>query len=218
VRYVLVHGAFRGGWAWDRVRPALEAAGHEVLTPTLSLEPVPSLDSWAREIAYILDRPAADGRDTVLVGHSQGGVVVLAASALSPARVSRLVLLDSPVPRPGETAADVLPDAVRASYGDPPRDSWLPPTPTGDPWVDDRLVPAPAAPAYEPVDPDGVAASLPTIYVFCSGTETAYPSSYSRRRFEEEGRDFRWLDADHDAPLRQPERVSELLLQLAVGD
>ncbi len=34
--YVLVHGAWHGGWCWNRVAPLLRAAGHEVFTPTLT--------------------------------------------------------------------------------------------------------------------------------------------------------------------------------------
>src|SRR3979490_624380 len=34
--YVLVHGAWHGGWCWKKVVPALRAAGHEVYAPTLT--------------------------------------------------------------------------------------------------------------------------------------------------------------------------------------
>ena len=37
--FVLVHGAFRGGWSWDRVAPLLRAEGHAVHAPTLSAAP-----------------------------------------------------------------------------------------------------------------------------------------------------------------------------------
>src|SRR4051812_44010913 len=50
---ILVHGAWHGGWCWDRVSHHLEAAGVRVLTPTLTglgerahlNQPVPSLDT-----------------------------------------------------------------------------------------------------------------------------------------------------------------------------
>ena len=32
--FVLVHGAWHGGWCWQRVRRSLQSAGHEVFTPT----------------------------------------------------------------------------------------------------------------------------------------------------------------------------------------
>jgi hypothetical protein len=36
LNFVLVHGAWHGGWCWDRVRPLLKAANARVFTPTLS--------------------------------------------------------------------------------------------------------------------------------------------------------------------------------------
>ncbi len=213
-RFVLVHGAFRGGWAWDRVHPFLIGAGHSVDAPTLTLAEPASLERWAGQVAQVLRGGAGDA---ILVGHSQGGVVALAAAALNPDRVARLVLLDAPVPEPGQCAADVLPADVRAAYGDPPRDSWLPPTPTGDPWVDAQLVAAPAAPAFDPVDPQGLAKTVETTYVFCARTPPAYPAVYSRAEFDRSQRDYRTLDADHDAPLLQPAAVATLLMELAAS-
>jgi pimeloyl-ACP methyl ester carboxylesterase len=213
-RFVLVHGAFRGGWAWDRVQPFLVGAGHSVEAPTLTQSEPASLGRWARQVADVLREGTADA---LLVGHSQGGVVALAAAALEPDRVARLVLLDAPVPEPGQSAAEVLPADVRAAYGDPPPDAWLPPTPTGDPWVDAQLVPAPAAPAFEPVDPEGRAKSVETTYVFCARTPAAYPAVYSRAAFDRTQRGYRILEADHDAPLLQPAAVATLLMDLAAS-
>src|SRR5436853_6758183 len=34
--FVLVHGAWHGGWCWRRVADLLEAKGHKVYTPTLT--------------------------------------------------------------------------------------------------------------------------------------------------------------------------------------
>jgi pimeloyl-ACP methyl ester carboxylesterase len=33
--YVLIHGAWHGGWCWEKVKSLLEQAGHRVLTPDL---------------------------------------------------------------------------------------------------------------------------------------------------------------------------------------
>jgi hypothetical protein len=35
ITYVLVHGAWHGGWCWKKVTPLLRASGHDVFTPTL---------------------------------------------------------------------------------------------------------------------------------------------------------------------------------------
>ncbi len=75
--FVLLHGAFRGGWAWDRVRPLLEAEGHRVFTPNLTA-PDATLGSYIQQIVDLFD---AEGiTDAVLAGHSQGGFIVTRSS------------------------------------------------------------------------------------------------------------------------------------------
>ena len=65
--FSLVHGAWGGGWCWDRVRPELEAHGHVVHTPDLPCE-----DVTAGVEEYAAAVPAAD----VVVGWSLGGVTI----------------------------------------------------------------------------------------------------------------------------------------------
>ncbi|MCW2620092.1 MAG: putative hydrolase or acyltransferase of alpha/beta superfamily, partial [Modestobacter sp.] len=56
--FVLVHGAWHGGWCWDRVVPLLRAAGHEVHAPTLTglserahlLSPQVGLDTHTEDV------------------------------------------------------------------------------------------------------------------------------------------------------------------------
>ena len=208
---MLVHGAFRGGWSWDRVRPLLEAAGHDVRTPTLSADPK-GLATWVDEVAA-----QVPGVGTVLVGHSQGGVVVREVALRE--EVRHVVYLDAAVPDPGERAvdlADVVPDLL------PPRGTVVPARPQtpGDDldaatarWLNDRLVPTPFAPSLDRAS-DAVP-TVPTTYAFCAGTPAAYPSGTTRRRLDERGTSYVVLDAGHDAPLTRPHLVAELLLAAA---
>ncbi|OIQ68421.1 putative phospholipid ABC transporter permease protein MlaE [mine drainage metagenome] len=79
--YVLLHGAYQGGWIWNRVTPHLRAAGHTVFTPTLdgcaerrhALRPGIDTESQAAEIVEMLF--FEDLHDIVLVGTSCGGMV-----------------------------------------------------------------------------------------------------------------------------------------------
>jgi hypothetical protein len=34
---VLAYGAWSAAWAWERVRPLMEAAGHDVFAPTYTV-------------------------------------------------------------------------------------------------------------------------------------------------------------------------------------
>ncbi len=80
--FVIVHGAWSGPHAWRWVRPLLRAAGHEVVTPSLTglgerahlATPMTDLDTHVTDVAAVLH--FEDLWDVVLVGHSYGGMVI----------------------------------------------------------------------------------------------------------------------------------------------
>ncbi len=222
--FVLVHGAFRGGWAWQRVRPHLVAAGYDVHAPSLLgagersayVGQVRGLDSWVDDLAALV--VAEDLRDVVLVGHSQGGLVTTALAARVPERLRCVVHLDAAVPRPGERAIDLL----GAPAVDPARDLVVPPRPlvAGDDldertaaWMNARLCGTPVAPSLDPVP--AVPAEVPQVFAFCAGTPEGYPSRVTRDRREAAGERDVLLDCGHDAPMTAPALVAELLLAAA---
>src|SRR5690606_41589705 len=78
-RYVMVAGAWLGGWAWDEVAAELRARGHEVGAPTLSglagRGDVPAdQETHVRDVVAEVDR--LEPGEVVLVGHSYAGVPV----------------------------------------------------------------------------------------------------------------------------------------------
>ncbi len=225
--FVLVHGAFRGGWAWQRVRPLLVAAGHDVHAPSLLgcgelssyADRVTGLDTWVDQVAGLLEHE--DLTDVVLVGHSQGGVIATAVAAAAPKRIGLLAYVDGTVPLPGQRAVDVGPGAPADL---PPRHTLIPPRPlepAGDldaetaAWASARLTPTPLAPSLDPMPApmDGHAAEVPSRYAFCSGTPEGYPSGTTRARLDAEGTPYDVIDAGHDAPLTAPEAVAAWLME-----
>ena len=116
--FVLVHGAFRGGWSWGPVRERLQALGHDVRTPSLTgmgdrahLRPLLSgvlhLQVWVDDVASLIRD--ADLREVALVGHSQAGLVIGPAARAARDRVASIAYLDAPAPRPGERGVDIGP-------------------------------------------------------------------------------------------------------------
>ncbi|MGH1564957.1 alpha/beta fold hydrolase [Mumia sp. DW29H23] len=222
--FLLVHGAFRGGWSWRRVRPYLVAAGHDVYAPSLTgageraAGAVAGLETWVDELVALVE--AEDLDDLVLVGHSQGGVVVRALEARIPARVRHVVYLDGAVPDPGERAVDLTP---AAGVTLPPRETSIParaPVAGGDldeataAWMAARLTPTPFAPSLDALDvPDEHAG--PVSYVFCSGTPDGYPSGTTRARLDARGTAYEVIEAGHDAPLTAPRVVADVLMRAA---
>src|SRR6202140_2855673 len=113
--FVLVHGAWFGGWCWQKVIPLLEAAGHEVYAPThtglveraAELSPEVGLDTHIQDIVGLLEEKNLHA--VILVGHSYGGMVITGVVDEVPERIAHLVYLDTFVPRDGESMADVSP-------------------------------------------------------------------------------------------------------------
>jgi pimeloyl-ACP methyl ester carboxylesterase len=77
--FVLVHGAWHGGWCWRRVADALRAAGNVVFTPTLTglgerahlLQPGLTIEDFATDVANVIE--AEELQRVILVGHSFAG-------------------------------------------------------------------------------------------------------------------------------------------------
>jgi pimeloyl-ACP methyl ester carboxylesterase len=95
--FVLVHGAWHGGWCWYKLVTRLEARGHRVLAPDLpghgvdrSLARAATYSDYVSRITDILD---AESDPVVLVGHSMGGAIVTGAAEALPEKVQQLVYL-----------------------------------------------------------------------------------------------------------------------------
>ena len=99
--FVLVPGAWIGGWAWQVVAQHLRQAGHDVYPVTLTGlgERVHLARAEVDLETHILDvlnlMQYEELRDVVLVGHSYGGVVVTGVADRAPERLSHLVYVDT---------------------------------------------------------------------------------------------------------------------------
>ncbi len=111
--YVLISGAWHGGWAWRPVAQQLRAAGPAVLTPTLpglgdGDDPTGhSLDDVADFLVDLVE--ARDLRDVTLVGHSWGGYPMTATANRLGARLRRVVYWSAFVPAAGASLLDECP-------------------------------------------------------------------------------------------------------------
>lgn len=106
--YVLVHGAWHGGWCWDRVAPTLRGAGHRAITPTHTglgdrahlLTRDVGLETFLQDIIATIEMEELT--DVILVGHSFGGTIITGVADRIPERISRLVYLDAVIPESGK--------------------------------------------------------------------------------------------------------------------
>jgi pimeloyl-ACP methyl ester carboxylesterase len=221
--FVLVHGAWHGGWCWRDVATELRAAGHDVHVPTLSgcgerasLAPHTDLSLHVEELAGHLY--FHDLREVVLVGHSYGGLPVSGAAARFGGRIARLVYLDAFVAGDGQALFDVLRPERRKAYEESARDGLVPPPPVEAfgvveqrEWVADRLTPQPLKTFTEPL----ALASEPPVartYIRCTqGPMTASFSGFAVRLRDTAGWDVVDFESGHDAMITHPLDLAALL-------
>jgi pimeloyl-ACP methyl ester carboxylesterase len=117
--YVLVGGAWLGGWCWKPIARRLRDNGHDVYPVTLTglgervhlASPRIDLDTHITDVANLI--AFEDLHDVVLLGHSYAGLVVTGVADRLPERISRLVYLDAgPLPA-GLALIDTFPAEVR---------------------------------------------------------------------------------------------------------
>ncbi|MBV9293542.1 MAG: alpha/beta fold hydrolase, partial [Frankiales bacterium] len=93
-RYVLVHGAWHGSWAWERLSPLLVDAGHDAVAVDLPIgDPSATFDTYADVIVDAI----GDHDDVVLVAHSLAGISSTIAALRRP--VTALVYVCGVLPK-----------------------------------------------------------------------------------------------------------------------
>ena len=116
--FVLVHGAWHGGWCWRLVADLLRDDGHLVFTPTLTgfgervhlTRPDLTLEDFATDLVNVIK--AEELSEIILVGHSFGGNAVSVVADRVPELLKHLVYLDTLLLKNGESMFSQLDPAV----------------------------------------------------------------------------------------------------------
>ena len=239
--FVLVHGAWAGGWVWRKIVPLLRAAGHDVHATTATGQgdrvhlagPAVDLDTHVTDVVNVLE--FEDLTEVTLVGWSYGGMIISGVAEQVPERLAGLVYLDALVPVDGQDSYDAeLPsEEVRAAdraaaeaAGMPgfllvdPYAEWLGSL-TSDPsdreWLLAKLVPQPLATYTQPIQlGNPAAAAVPHTFVFCTEGKDAGDAfrSIANRLRSAPGWRYKELSNNHLAPINAPQTTAEVLLSL----
>ena len=240
--FVLIHGAWHGGWSWWKTAPLLWEAGHRVLAPSLTglgerqhlagLMPpaVINLDLHVRDVVSLLH--AEDLEEVVLVGHAYAGMVITGAAELAPERIASLVYVNGVAPSDGEAMVDQLeavrgPDFVSRIRGFIAESAPFMPAPTSAEEIALRWS------ITEPSDQDFMLPRLspqPTL-TFSQPVRTGNPDAVSVRRefilcsesgFEPvaqrasaSGWGVHHIDTGHDPMVTTPRELAAILLSIA---
>lgn len=230
--YVLIHGAFFGGWCWNDVAAGLRAIGHAVYTPTLTglgershlMAARPTLETFIQDVAQVLR--FQDLENVILVGHSFGGSIVSALADRMPQTLRHLVYLDAQLLLSGQSPASVAPSesmeryrrrAIETSNGPiiPPYDpkAFGVADPDVAAWARGKLTPHPFQTYFDALElKSRVGNAVPATYVAC--TSPAYPNVASSHDLAKqmEGWTYLELATGHSPMLSMP---AELIAMLA---
>jgi pimeloyl-ACP methyl ester carboxylesterase len=215
--FVLVHGAWAGGWCWVRVADRLIARGHRVHAPTLSglgershvasghVDLTTHVNDIANEIRW------KDLDQIVLVGHSYGGFVITGVAEQLCERIASIVYVDALIPTDGQSFADLAPWLDRTQRMTPP--------PTSSPgdfadeadraWADSKATPQPTATFTESLRVTGAYRRIRTKIYVCA---TNGPLSHNADPLRS---DASWtiydVESGHDVEIDAPDRLVQIL-------
>jgi pimeloyl-ACP methyl ester carboxylesterase len=219
--YVLVHGAWGGGWAFDGLASALRAAGHQVLVSALTglgdrageLTPGITLSDHINDV--IAQTDAAGFDRFVLAGHSYGGMVITGVAAKLGARIDAIAYIDAFLPRDGDSLWDITGDFEHRHYIDTQKATpglVAPIMGAGHP----RLTRHPLLTLLEAVQLTGEELKIPRhAYVFATGWE---PTPFGRFRdavIGDPAWEYHEARSGHDVMTDQPEQLLRIMLDLA---
>ena len=222
--FLLVHGAWHGGWCWRFLRPYL--GKHQVFAPSLTglgerkhlARYDIDLDIHIADIVSILEME--DLRDVILVGHSYGGMVVTGAADRASERVKRLVYLDAFVPDNGKCLLDyVVPERAARMREEGERSGFVPPPPLSlwgltrpehIDFVKPREAPHPYRTMAQPIRLSGASRARKT-FIYCASPATGSFDQFAAKYRNDPAWTFFELPTGHDAMILMPERVAEIL-------
>ncbi len=225
VDFVLVHGAWHGGWCWKKVAPILRRAGHHVFTPTMTglgervhlRGPEVGLDMHVQDIVNVIEYE--DLTDVVLVGHSYGGMVVTGVAGRVAARIAHIVYLDAHVPADGQSVIDLL-GFTRPGYE---TEQWVDPPGTFGvkdeadlSWVKAKMTPHPTRSMRQKVSLPTPIEGLPIqrTYVLAELEPLGTWFADNAAKYETDPRwHFLRMQAVHDMMVTEPEQTAAILLK-----
>jgi pimeloyl-ACP methyl ester carboxylesterase len=225
--YVLVHGAWHGGWQWREVVPLIRAAGHEVTTPTLTglgerRHLAGDHVDLSTHVADLVNHVTMEGLERfVLVGWSYGGMVTTSAFPQLRERVQSMVYLDAFVPERGKALADYAPHPIEPGQDMPP--ITLEDFGVHDPdiaaFVNPRLVPQPWRTLVEPSQAFAERPrDIPHSYLWCRGFSPSPFATFYEQFRDDPQFDVQTFDTGHQCMLTMPRETADFILAARVVD
>jgi pimeloyl-ACP methyl ester carboxylesterase len=232
--YVMVHGAWYGGWVWGRVAPLLRAKGHAVSTPTLPglgelrhlVSKEINLTTFVNTIVHHIEHENLN--DVVLVASGFSGIVILAVADRIPERLKKLVFVNALVIPSGTSAFSEQPAAITKARLEQVEAFGggiaIPPAPIAtykikDPqvekWAADRLAMHPVGTYQENLMLKNLPGNgRPLVYIDCVASPFPPLVDIKKRLKQQGGWQWHELNANHDPMVSEPEMLATVLLEM----
>lgn len=231
--FLLIHGASHGAWCWSEMLPRLNKGGHSARAidlPSHGDDPTPvndvTLDLYVDAILAAIKTPV------ILVGHSMAGYPVSAAAMRAPDLIEKVVYVTAYLPKTGESLADRRRKALgkpmagtvqmsedRKSYIYPPdkcKEMFYQDCPPAlaDAAVGQLCMQA-VAPTSAALAVTPALTTLPRHYIRCTQDNTIPPEFQVHMTKDWPAQNLHEISCGHSPFFAQPDRLAELLIQIA---
>jgi pimeloyl-ACP methyl ester carboxylesterase len=219
--FVLVHGAWGGGWAYDRLARELRDRGHRVVVAQLKglgtrrdeLHAGIALSDHVDDVADQIE--AAGFERFVLCGHSYGGMVITGVATRLGARIDALVYIDAFLPGDGQSLWDITSERDHRHYIDSQKHSPGLVAPIFDD-PSGRLSPHPLLTLLEAVRYTGEEAKVPRrVYIFATDWKLSPFDRFLDKVRSDPAWEVHLAHCGHDVMLGQPEQLLRIVLACA---
>jgi pimeloyl-ACP methyl ester carboxylesterase len=232
---VLAHGAWSSAWAWKKMRPLLQAAGHEFFSPTYTglghrahlARPEIDLSTHVEDVVSVLE--FEDLKDVVLLGHSYGGMVATGVADTAPDRIARVIYLDAFAPQDGQSLFDLVGPKAEANMragAAKEGEGWklpinpMPPdtAPEDIAWASPRRRPQPIRTFEQKIRLQSRAAPPPRHYIYArkNGPGDVF-RQFGTRAKSEVGWTYGEIDASHNPHITCPDVLMGVLADIMAG-
>ena len=231
--FLLIHGAWHGGWVWNEISEILNYQGYSVSTPTLTglgekkhlLSSKITIETFIEDVVnHIIFENL---NNIILVGHSFAGSVISGVADKLKDRIQKLIYFDAVILKDGQKPFDIAPKELvkqRIELAKRFGNGISIPAPSADAFgvfdvkksllLEEKLTPHPLSTYNSKLTiKNEIGNGIPLSYIFCN--DPVYKSLESSR---EVVRKLRWpifeLNAGHDAMLTHPKETLNLLMKI----
>jgi len=228
--FLVCHGAWSAGWAWKKMHPLMNKAGHRLVTPTYTglgerahlAHPAIDLDAHIADMLNVIKYE--DLSDFVLIGHSYGGMVATGVADRARDKVRQLIYIDAFVPQDGQSLLDLNePARARMQAAAKSGDGWrVPPNPTPSDtspddvaWLNERRVNMPVQ-CFEQKLQLSAPLTLPRSYIYATRITPADTfGPFAKMTRSDRAWRYYEIDASHSPNVTAPEALMTMLETIA---